>query len=129
MKIFISIAFIFVLACSGLAFAEEEGAQAEEEAISGHELLDGCAEGAAPGAPNQYCMRYVFGLIQVVDTFQQADPAQKIFCINPNQVSLQEVTESTVNWLKQRPERLDEDAYKLVTEALHTNYSCDSLNI
>jgi len=129
MKILIDIAFILFLACSGPVFAEEEGTQANEEAISGRELLDGCAEGAAPGAPNQYCMRYVFGLIQVVDTFQQADSTQKIFCINPNQVSLQEVTESTVNWLKQRPERMNEDAYKLVTEALHTNYSCDSVNI
>ena len=117
----------------GLApvYAEEEGAQGkEEEAISGRELLAGCEEGAAPGAPNQYCMRYVFGLVQVVDTFQQADPnQQKIFCINPNLVSLQEVTEKTVNWLKQRPERLDEDAYKLVTESLHVNYSCDSQKI
>ena len=129
MNLLIKIASILILACSVPVFAGEEGAETEEEAISGRELLDGCAEGAAPGAPNQYCMRYVFGLVQVVDAFQQADPTQKIFCINPNQVSLQEVTESTVNWLKQRPERMNEDAYKLVTEALHTNYSCDSLNI
>ena len=74
-------------------------------------------------------MRYVFGLVQVVDTFQQADPSQKIFCINPNQVSLQEVTETTVNWLKKVPGRLQEDAYKLVTEALHANYSCDTQRI
>ncbi|MGH8119751.1 MAG: Rap1a/Tai family immunity protein [Gammaproteobacteria bacterium] len=129
MKSLFTFTITLVWACSVPAFAEEESAQEEEEAISGQELLEGCAEGAAPGAPNQYCMRYVFGLIQVVDTFQQADPTQKIFCINPNQVSLQEVTESTVNWLKQRPERLEEDAYKLVTEALHTNYACDSLNV
>jgi hypothetical protein len=115
--------------CLAPVYAAEEGAQTNEEAISGRELLSGCAEGAAPGAPNQYCMRYVFGLVQVVDTFQQADPTQKIFCINPNQVSLQEVTETTVNWLKKKPERLDEDAYKLVTEALHANYSCDSQKI
>jgi hypothetical protein len=129
MKILINIAILCY--CLGLspAYAEEEGTQTNEEAISGRELLEGCAEGAAPGAPNQYCMRYIFGLVQVVDTFQQADPTQKIFCIDPNQVSLQEVTEKTVNWLKQRPDRLDEDAYKLVTESLHINYSCNSQNI
>ena len=129
MNILINIVFLLMLAGPGAVFAAEEAAPAQEQAISGRELLDGCAEGAAPGAPNQYCMRYVFGLIQVVDTFQQADPTQKIFCINPNLVSLQEVTESTVNWLKKKPERLDEDAYKLVTEALHGNYSCDSQKI
>ena len=101
----------------------------EEEAISGQELLDGCAEGAAPGAPNQYCMRYIFGLVQVVDTLQQADPEHKIFCIDPQQVSLQEVTETTTDWLKSVPERLNEDAYKLVTEALHKNYPCSMTRI
>lgn len=128
MKILLKMVFMFLLA--GAVFAEEEGgAQPEEEAISGQELLDGCAEGAAPGAPNQYCMRYIFGLIQVVDMLQQSDPTQRIFCIDPRMVTLQEVTEKTVNWLKKTPERLNEDAYKLVTEALHANYSCDTQNI
>jgi len=125
MNILINIAVILFLFCQVPAYAAGDEAQTSEEAISGRELLNGCAEGAAPGAPNQYCMRYVFGLVQVVDTFQQADPTQKIFCINPNLVSLQEVTETTVNWLKKKPERLGEDAYKLVTESLHANYSCD----
>ena len=129
MNIKINIAVILFLICQVPAHVAGEEAQTEEEAISGRELLSGCAEGAAPGAPNQYCMRYIFGLVQVVDTFQQADPTQKIFCINPNLVSLQEVTEKTVNWLKKKPERLDEDAYKLVTESLHANYPCDSRNI
>ena len=129
MNILINIAVLLFCVCLAPVYAAEEGAQTKEEAISGREFLDGCAEGAAPGAPNQYCMRYIFGLVQVVDTFQQADPTQKIFCINPNQVSLQEVTETTVNWLKKKPERLGEDAYKLVTEALHANYSCTSKNI
>ena len=129
MKLLLNSVFILTLACPGPVIAADEGAPAEEEAISGRELLDGCAEGAAPGAPNQYCMRYIFGLVQVVDTFQQADPTQKIFCINPNLISLQEVTETTVSWLRGKPERLHEDAYKLVTEALHANYSCDSQRI
>lgn len=102
----------------------------EEEAVTGRELLDGCEEGAAPGAPNQYCMQYIFGLVQVVDSFQQADPNQpKVFCIDPNLVSLQEVTETTTDWLKSVQQRLDEDAYKLVTEALHFNYPCSSQKI
>lgn len=120
-------AVLFLLLTGIPAMAAEENA--DEEAISGQEFLDGCAEGAAPGAPNQYCMRYIFGLVQVVDSFQQADPGQKIFCINPQQVSLQEVTESTTNWLKSVPNRLQEDAYKLVTEALHKNYPCSSTRI
>lgn len=110
-------------------YAQDE-AETEEEAVSGRELLAGCEEGAAPGAPNQYCMRYVFGLVQVVDSFQQAEPDQpRVFCINPNLVSLQEVTETVAGWLKGVPNRLDEDAYKLVTEALHTNYPCSLQNI
>ena len=108
--------------------AQEEGES--EEVLSGSELLENCEEGAAPGAPNQYCMRYVFGLVQVVDSFQQAEPDKpRVFCINPNQVSLQEVTETITDWLKNVPGRLNEDAYKLVTEALHTNYPCSLQNI
>lgn len=103
----------------------EQDTAIDEEALTGQELLDECSVGAAPGSPNQYCMRYIFGLVQVVDSFQNADPSsQKIFCIDPNQVSLQEVTETTTDWLKTVPGRLSEDAYKLVTESLHKNYPC-----
>jgi len=123
----ILLTIMLVLFTTMTVFAAED--TADKEAISGHELLDGCAEGSAPGAPNQYCMRYIFGLVQIVDTFQQAEPGQKIFCIDPHQVSLQEVTESTTSWLKSIPNRLHEDAYKLVTEALHKNYPCSSTNI
>jgi hypothetical protein len=121
------IMIVIVLLTGFMVHAEED--DTEEEAISGQEFLDGCTEEAAPGAPNQYCMRYIFGLVQMVDTFQQIDPGQKIFCINPHQVSLQEVTESTTDWLKSVPNRLHEDAYILVTEALHKNYPCTSSNI
>lgn len=124
-KILPAVLFLLLTGVSAVAAQDT----ADEEAISGQEFLDGCAEGAAPGAPNQYCMRYIFGLVQVVDSFQQADPQQRIFCIDPQQVSLQEVTESTTNWLKNVPDRLNEDAYKLVTEALHKNYPCSSTRI
>jgi len=42
---------------------------------------------------------------------------------------LQEVTETTTDWLKNVPDRLNEDAYKLVTEALHASYPCEFQNI
>ncbi len=114
----------FMYAGTVLAEAEEE-----EEVLSGRELLAGCEEGAAPGAPNQYCMRYIFGLVQIVDRIQQTDPGQKLFCINPQQVGLPEVTEKTTDWLNSVPERLDEDAYKLVSESLHNNYPCQLVDI
>jgi len=121
-----TLSILFILG-AGTTSAEEE--QVEEEVLSGQELLAGCEEGAAPGAPNQYCMRYIFGLVQTVDTLQQMEPGQKVFCINPHQISLQEVTETTTQWLRNVPERLNEDAYKLVTEALHSSYPCGTQNI
>jgi hypothetical protein len=128
MKSFLCFLAVVIFACNSFLYAEEEFEE-EEEVLSGRELLGGCEEGAAPGAPNQYCMQYVFGLVQVVDSFQQMDPDQKVFCINPHQVSLQEVTEKTTEWLKNVPDRLNEDAYKLVTEALHDVYPCHSQRI
>ena len=127
MQFFLKTLLVLFLTFSGSVFAEE--VPETEEVLSGQELLDGCEEGAAPGAPNQYCMRYVFGLVQVLDSLQQADPSQKIFCINPNVIGLPEVTERLTNWLKGVPHRLDEDAYKLVTEALHSSYPCSTQNI
>jgi hypothetical protein len=130
MKWYLSAVFIVLTVTAGQVIGEEAPAAEEEEAISGQELLDGCMEGAAPGAPNQYCMQYVFGLVQVVDSLQQAEPDQpKVFCIDPNLISLQDVTESITNWLKKAPQRLNEDAYKLVTEALHSSYPCGSQKI
>lgn len=121
---------VVILLVPVYVWAEGDAGAQQEEAISGQELLDGCAEGATPGNPNQYCMRYVFGLVQVVDSFQQSEPDKpKVFCINPNLVSLQEVTETITKWLQDRPKRLNEDAYKLVTEALHENYPCSSQRI
>jgi len=128
MQFYLKIMLVFLLSLNGSVNAEEVP-EGTEEVLSGQELLSGCEEGAAPGAPNQYCMRYVFGLVQVLDTLQQSDPSQKIFCINPNVIGLPEVTEKMTDWLKGVPHRLDEDAYKLVTEALHSTYPCSSQNI
>lgn len=97
----------------------------EEEFLTGRELLQGCEEGAAPGAPNQYCMQYVFGFVQTVVALQQGDPSRpELFCIDPNQIGLQEVTENVTRWLRGQQDRLDEEAYKLVGQSLATQYPC-----
>ena len=97
----------------------------EEEVLSGRELLTNCEEGALPGKPSQYCMQYVFGLVQTIDMLQQADAGQKLFCINPNVIGLEEVTMKIVGWLRQAQNRLDSDAYILVSEALNISYPCN----
>ena len=124
----LSIRLAAVLLLSVLAAGPAVGQQAQkkpEKALSGRELLAGCEQGAVPGNPNQYCMRYVFGLVQTVVMVQQMDPSKKpLFCINPGVVSLQEVTTRVTDWLKASRDRLDEDAYVLVSEALHQHYPC-----
>lgn len=113
--------FFFTL----LSMADESTTgEVEEEILSARELLQGCEEGAAPGAPNQYCMRYVFGLVQTLDMLQQQGESPKIFCINPHVIGLEDVTENITKWLRGKEDRLNEDAYILVTEALNQMYPC-----
>ena len=119
------------LACSlifpcGFAFAQET---AEEEAVTGRELLADCEQGTTAATPNQACMKYVFGLVQTVVMLQQMDPGQKLFCIDPTAVSLEEVTTKVTAALKAVPERLDEEAYVLVSEALNTSYPCSATEV
>lgn len=126
------IAVIPVLACLAAVSAAAAEAQAPraqpgqpEKAVSGRELLAGCEQGDTSAGPNQYCMRYVFGLVQTVLMVQQMSPGKApLFCIDPRATSLQEVTVTVTQWLRGRQERLDEDAYKLVSEALHQHYPC-----
>lgn len=107
-----------------LVQAQEE---AEEEFLTGQELLQGCEQGAGPGAPNQYCMQYVFGFVQTVVALQAADPSQpELFCIDPNQIGLPEVTENVTKWLRSQPDRLNEEAYILVGQSLATQYPCQA---
>ncbi len=104
-------------------FAQEM--QQEEEAVSGRELLAGCEENRIDDRPNQYCMQYVFGLIQTVLMLQQMENSgQQLFCIDPNRVSLEKVTADVTAWLQKARDRLDEDAYILVSEALNAKYPC-----
>ena len=117
MMLFLSIAVI-------PAYAEEE-----EDVLSGQELIDGCSEGYLPGKPNQYCMQYMFGLVQALAALQEMKPGNKLFCIDPTVIGLDEVTDNVTKWMNSAPERLNEDAYILVTQALHESYPCSQANI
>lgn len=111
---------------NGVVIAQEQ----DEEVLSGKELLAGCEQGALPGQPNQYCMQYIFGLVQTVVMLQQFEPEQpQLFCIDPNSVGLPEVTGQVVEWLKASRDRLNEDAYVLVSEALHSKYPCKTSGV
>ena len=107
--------FSYILFCllTGLAEAEEI-----EEELSDQELVTACEEGATPGQPNQYCIQYVFGLVQTIEILQAAGPEEAIFYIGP------EVTRNIIDWLQDRSERLHKDAYLPVTQALYELYPC-----
>jgi len=107
------------------AYAEEE----EEDILSGQELIDGCSEGYLPGKPNQYCMQYMFGLVQALAALQEMEPGNNLFCIDPTVIGLEEVTDNVTKWMNSVPERLNEDAYILATQALHESYPCSQANI
>lgn len=116
---------IFILLYTGLlnsniVLAEE----AEPELLSAGELLESCDEGYAPGIPNQFCMRYVFGLVQTIVGLQQADQSAPIFCIDPQVVRLESVTEDVMAYLRKQSSRLNDAAQMLVVEALNKSYPC-----
>ena len=120
------IAFIMLFLNFGFVsvYSEEE-----EEVLSGQELVDGCSKGYLPGKPNQYCMQYMFGLVQTLAALQEMEPGNKLFCIDPTAIGLEEVTDNVTKWMENSPERLHEDAYILATQALHESYPCSSANI
>ena len=118
-KIIVMLMTIFI--CVTHVFAEEE-----QELLSAGELLQNCEEGSAPGAPNQYCMRYVFGLVQMIMSLQQADQSAPIFCINPQVTRLEEATDNVIAYLRSQPDRSNEAAQELVAEALNKNYPCST---
>lgn len=115
------------------AFAEDATAAAvapgvepaaEEQVLTGRELLDSCTRGEADAEAHTFCMTFMVGLVQTVSVMQQAGDGPALFCIDPNQVSPEDVRGRAVAWLQARPERLDEEAYVLVGEALHQGYPC-----
>ena len=117
--------FVLTLSCVSAIAQEAE----EEQAITGRELLADCEPGATESMPNHACMKYVFGPVQTVVMLQQMDPSKKLFCIDPTAVSLEAVTSGVTSWLKAVPERLDEEAYVLVSEALNTSYPCPTAEV
>ncbi len=99
-------------------------AEEEEEVLSAQEFVDGCREGYSPGKPNQYCMQYIFGLVQALAALQEMEPENKLFCIDPTVIGLEEVTDNVSKWMESVPDRLNEDAYILASQALHESYPC-----
>jgi len=126
MKIISFIAFMMLFLNVGITSVH---AEEEEEVLSGQELVDGCSEGYLPGKPNQYCMQYMFGLVKALAALQEMEPGNKIFCIDPTVIGLDEVTDNVTKWMVNAPERLNEDAYILATQALHESYPCSQANI
>jgi hypothetical protein len=55
---------------------------------------------------------------------QMAGESQPLFCIDPNKVSPESVRDTAVKWMQARPERGGEEAYVLMSEALHQAYPC-----
>jgi len=111
-----------VILNSPMTLAED----ADGEMLSAGELLKNCEENATPGAPNQYCMRYLFGLIQTVMMLQQADQSPPIFCINPQVTPIQEATENMISYLRGQSSRSNEEAQKIVLEGLSKTYPCSA---
>ncbi len=117
---------IFVLLFTGLLNTNIVLAEEEPELITAGELLESCDDGYAPGAPNQFCMRYVFGLVQTIVSLQQAEQSAPIFCIDPQVIRLEAVTENVMAYLRKQSSRADNEAQMLVVEALNKNYPCST---
>ena len=102
---------------------------ADDEMLSAGELLKSCEENSTPGAPNQYCMRYLYGYIQTVLMLQQAEQSPPIFCINPLVTPIEEATDNMIAHLRNQSSRSNEPAQQIVLEGLNKNYPCDGSQI
>jgi hypothetical protein len=111
----------FCMICVLPAVRAEE--PSEEQALTGRELLAACEN---PRDENQLCMTFVVGLVTTVDSMQEQNPGEKLFCIDPQRVAPEEVRDKIVQWLKRNQQRLQEPAYVLASEALNTAYPCQS---
>jgi hypothetical protein len=135
MQYFHYVKAVFVAATlSHAAFAEDTASPpapsgdspsvTEEQVLTGRELLDRCAPGEADSEAHKFCMTFMVGLVQTVAVMQQEGEGPALFCIDPNLVSPEDVRGRAVKWMQARPERLNEEAYLLVGEALHQAYPC-----
>jgi len=119
---------IFVLLSTGLLYSNIVLAEEKApELLTAGELLESCDEGSVPGAPNQFCMRYVFGIVQTIMALQQTDHSEPVFCINPQVTRLEEATDNVIAYLRNQSSRSKEEAQILVVEALNKNYPCTSV--
>jgi hypothetical protein len=112
-----------VILNSPMTLAED----ADDEMLSAGELLKSCEENSTPGAPNQYCMQYLFGFIQSVLMIQQAEQSPPIFCINPQVTPIQEATDNMIAYLRGQSSRSNEEAQKIVLEGLSKTYPCSTV--
>ncbi len=112
---------VLLLTCVPASAQDEE-----EEVLTAREFLADCEKPTAASKPTQACMQFIFGLVQTVVMMQQMEGGAMLFCIDPNAVSLEEVTDTVTTWLENVPERHDEEAYVLVSEALNKSYPCSS---
>ncbi|MGQ0658642.1 MAG: Rap1a/Tai family immunity protein [Chromatiales bacterium] len=104
---------------------EETPPAQQEEVLSGRELLDACTAVPSPaGEQSQFCLTFIAGLVLTVSRLQESGQEEGLFCIDPEVVSLESVRDQTVHWLQEHERRLEEDAYLLVSEALHQAYPC-----
>ncbi len=112
-----------VLFCSLNTLAQSTD---REETLTGMELLSACSmkEGVDAVVNTQFCYTYILGLVQTVTALQEMSVGEPLFCINPEQTSIEKVRTVIVTWLQNHGERLDEDAYVLTSEALSTAYPC-----
>lgn len=112
------------------AVRSQEAPAAEEEMLSGAELLQNCRpEAGREETPTPYCMEFVYGLVQTLASLQEMMPeAERLFCIDPNRIGLAEVTRNVTDWLEAHPDRLEQPAFLLASEALHENYPCPESN-
>ena len=115
---------MYILILIMINFPVVIAAATDAEMLTAGELLENCEEGSMPGSPNQYCMKYLFGLIQMVLMLQQAEQSPPIFCINPQVTPIQEATDNMIAYLRSQSSRANEEAQQIVLEALSKNYPC-----
>jgi len=100
--------------------------QGEEPVLTGQELLAACTgTGADANDSKHFCYQFIGGLVGTVSQLQAAHPEMKLFCVPIDKVSVQDVAQSLVGWLKAHADELHEAAYQLAGQALHQAYPCD----
>ncbi len=120
MKRFIYTNILMVMMLFGLVSVTH----AEEELLTAGELKTNCDKAASPGAPSNFCMKYVGDFVLMMMAMQQAEQSPPVFCINPQAHSLQSVTVKVHGYLRANSSRRAEPAQDLVLEALNKNYPC-----